>query len=209
MNIAKGLGIPMDPLDAARVIARGHVRRADVGEVNGQVFFESAGIGLDAEIFGAARAAEQGRWRRAAQRIVRWATQESHRIRIRGERGEVAYRALQVLVLNSPYYTWSFPVVGGDMHDGLLEVAIYPRMGRGALIRTLVRLAIRGSHEAPPIVLREPTVHVSAEEPLPIHADGRLVGTLPATFRCRAGAFAVHIPERDRSQSASLGIRLL
>lgn len=199
MNIAKGLGIPMDAAEAARIIAAGHVRRADVGEVNGQVFFETAGIGLDAQVFGAARAAERGRWRRAWERVARWATHGTHRIRIRGERDEVASRAMQVLVLNSPYYAWSFPVAGGSMHDGLLEVAIFPRMGRRDLIRSLVTLWREGYYEDPPIVLREREVRIEADAPLAIHADGRLAGTLPATFRCRTGELTVFVPEAARA----------
>lgn len=195
MNIAKGLGIPMDPAEAARIVARGHVRRADIGEVGGHVFFETAGVGLDAQAFGAARAAERGRWRRAFDRMVRWATHGTHRIHVTGERDEVAFRAMQVLVLNSPYYAWSFPVAGGSMHDGLLEVAIFPRMGRRDLVRSLVTLWREGRHEEPPIVLREREVRISADAPLAVHADGRPAGALPATFRCRAGALAVYVPE--------------
>jgi diacylglycerol kinase (ATP) len=99
-------------------------------------------------------------------------------------------------VLNSPYYTWSFPVAPeADMHDGLLDVAIFPRMSRLALLRSLVRLAREGEHLVPPIMLRERELTVSSEEPLAVHADGRLVGNLPATFRCRPGAVAVYVPE--------------
>lgn len=195
MNIAKGLGIPMDPIEAARVIAAGHVRRADVGEVNGQVFFETAGVGLDAQVFGAARAAERGRWRRVTERMWRWATHGTHRIRIEGERDQVTHRAMQVLVLNSPYYAWSFPIAGGSMHDGLLEIAIFPRMGRRELIASLVTLWREGHHQDPPIVIREREVTISAGAPLAIHADGRPAGTLPATFRCRPGELAVYVPE--------------
>jgi diacylglycerol kinase (ATP) len=199
MNIAKGLGIPMDVAEAARIIAAGHVRRADVGEVNGQVFFETAGIGLDAHVFGAARAAESGRWRRAWDRLARWATMRTHRIRIKGERDEISSRAMQVLVLNSPYYAWSFPIAGGSMHDGLLEVAVFPRMGRLELIRSLVTLWREGHHEQPPIVLREREVRIEASAPIAVHADGRPVGTLPATFRCRAGELTVFVPEAART----------
>jgi diacylglycerol kinase (ATP) len=200
MNITKGLRIPLDALEAARVIARRHVRRADVGEVSGAVFFETAGIGLDAELFGAARAVERGRWRRALRRVGRWFRQGSHRLRIVTPSGERRIRALQALVLNSPYYTWSFPVAPeADMHDGLLDVAIFPRMSRLALLRSLVRLAREGEHLVPPIMLRERELTVSSEEPLAVHADGRLVGNLPATFRCRPGAVAVYVPEAARS----------
>ena len=61
MNIANGLGIPLKPIDAARVIAERKVKRSDVGEVAGKVFFETCGIGIDADMFGAARLAERGR----------------------------------------------------------------------------------------------------------------------------------------------------
>jgi diacylglycerol kinase family enzyme len=119
----------------------------------------------------------------------------THRVRISGERDEVEYDAMQVLVLNSPFYGWSFPVVGGDMHDGLLEIAIFPRMGRRALMRSLWRLWREGIHEEPPIVLRERAVRIDADAPLTIHADGRAAGSLPATFACRPGAVAVYVPE--------------
>jgi diacylglycerol kinase (ATP) len=198
MNITKGLGIPLDALAAARVIVDRHVRKADVGEVHGEVFFESAGIGIDAELFGAARAAERGRWRRALRRVWRSARQGSHRMRVVTAKGERWVHAYQALVLNSPFYTWSFPVTpSGNMHDGLLEVVLFPRMGRRALVRSLFRLWREGRHEEQPVVLQEREVTVESDARLPIHADGRVVGTLPATFTCRAGVLAVYAPEPD------------
>lgn len=195
MNITKGLGIPLDAAGAARVIADRNVVRADVGEVHGQVFFEAAGIGLDAELFGAARAAERGSWRRALRRVWRSARQGSHRMRITTPEGERAARAYQALVVNCPYYHWSFPVApGGDMRDGLLEVVLFPRMGRRALLRSVVRLWREGRHDEPPVVIRTATADVTADARLPVHADGRIVGTLPATFTVRPGALAVYAP---------------
>ena len=82
MNIAHGLGLPLGPVEAAEVIARRRVARADAAEVSGKVFFETAGIGLDAEMFGATRHAERGDWRRALRRAWRWVTHESVRIAI-------------------------------------------------------------------------------------------------------------------------------
>jgi diacylglycerol kinase family enzyme len=67
-------------------------------------------------------------------------------------------------------------------------------MGRVALLRSLVQLATRGTHATPPIVLREASARISADAHLPIQADAHMSGTLPATFRCRAGAFAVYVP---------------
>lgn len=196
MNIAKGLGVPLDAVEAARVIAQRNVARADVGEVHGAVFFETAGIGLDAELFGAARAAERGRWRRALTRVWRWARQGSHRLKVATPDGDHIVRAYQALVVNSPYYHWSFPIApGSDMRDGKLEVVLFPRMGRRALIASMVAMWRQGRHEDPPMVLTVTEATVTSDARLPIHADGNLVGTLPATFKVRPGALKVYAPK--------------
>ncbi|HYR93925.1 MAG TPA: diacylglycerol kinase family protein, partial [Methylomirabilota bacterium] len=142
MNIAHGLDIPLEPIDAARVIARGNVHRADGGVVHGRLFFEIAGVGLDAELFGAARNAERGRWRKAFGRMWRYATHGTHRVTITVDGAVHAHHLMQILVLNSRYYGWSLPLLpDASMDDGLLDVAVFPRMGRLALIGVIVALA--------------------------------------------------------------------
>ncbi len=44
--VAKDLGIPLTPLDAAGSLATAEVREVDVGEVNGRRFFHSSAIGI-------------------------------------------------------------------------------------------------------------------------------------------------------------------
>src|SRR3989475_6478448 len=111
MNVANGLGIPLKPIDAARVIAERKAKRCDVGEVGKKVFFETCGIGIDADMFGAARLAERGRWGPAFRRIVRWATANSHRVDITVDGKTERHRVLQILGVNSPYYGWALPIV--------------------------------------------------------------------------------------------------
>ena len=93
MNIANGLGIPLRPIDAARVIAERRTKRCDVGEVGEKTFFETCGIGLDADAFGAARSLERQRWRSAIRRIIRWATRSPRDApRCRGGEGACSSR---------------------------------------------------------------------------------------------------------------------
>src|SRR5256712_10781577 len=92
MNIANGLGIPLKPIDAARVIAERKVQRSDVGEVAGKVFFETCGIGIDADMFGAARLAERGRWGQAFRPVVRGAAPNPHRVEINVGRKTARHR---------------------------------------------------------------------------------------------------------------------
>ena len=159
MNVAHGMGIPLRPLDAARVIARGDVRRFDAGLVHERIFFETAGVGLDAELLGAAR----------------------H-----------AHRVMQVLILNSPWYGWGLPLTpDATMDDGMLDVAVFPRMGRLALLRGLVALMTGRPLPARPVRYRGARVAMECPTPLTVHADGKVVGSLPATFDCRRGVLAV------------------
>ena len=192
MNIANGLGIPLKPIDAARVIAERKVKRSDVGEVAGKVFFETCGIGLDADAFGAARLAERGRWGPAFRRIVRWATARSHRVEITVDGKTESHRVLQILVVNSPYYGWSLPIVpNADMTDGLLDVAIFPRKGRLQLLGSMARIWHTGRPGKPPRLLRGKVIEIASSEAVPVHADGQIAGRLPVTVRCCEGALRV------------------
>jgi diacylglycerol kinase (ATP) len=192
MNIANGLGIPLKPIDAARVIAERKVKRADAGEVAGKIFFETCGIGLDADAFGAARLVERRRFGPAFRRVWRWATTSPRRVEITVDGKAEPYRVLQILVVNSPFYAWAFPIVpNADMTDGVLDVAIFPRKGRLDLIRSMVRIWRTGGPGRPPRLLRGKVIEIASLEPLPVHADGQIAGRLPVTVRCCEAALRV------------------
>jgi len=199
MNIANGLGISLVAEDAVDVILARNVVNADVGEAGAheKVFYETAGVGIDAHVFGAARLAERGMRRHALRRLWRAATQGTHRVRIVVDGTEHAHRVFQILVANSPYYLWSFEIApDAAMDDGKLEVAVYERMGRLTLIRTLVGLWRTGEYPTPPTTYSGSTIELRSREPLPVHADGKVAGALPMTITCRPGALAVYAPKR-------------
>jgi diacylglycerol kinase family enzyme len=193
MNIARSIPLPLDPREAARVIAAKRVRRIDVGEVAGRLFFEAAGVGLDADAIDAARSAERGDMASALRRLRDALRRQSHwlDISIDGRR-PIRYRALQVLVTNGRYYAFALPVVpDADIGDGVLDVAVFTRMGRLALLRYLAALALGRAPVTRPAVHRGRAIRVDGLEPLAVHADNVIAGNLPATFRCRHEALAV------------------
>ena len=77
------------------------------------------------------------------------------------------------------------------MDDGMLDVAVFPRMGRVALVRALVHLMRGGVPPEKPVRYRGSRITVTCDAPLAVHADGKVVGTLPATFECRQGVLRV------------------
>lgn len=197
MNIANGLGVPLEAKSAVDVLIARNVVRCDVGQAGEgeKVFFETAGIGVDAHVFGAARLAERGKRKHALRRLWRAATMGTHRVTIKVDGAEHAHRVFQILVANSPYYLWSMPIApDAAMDDGKLEVAVYARMSRFELMRALIGLWRNGEYPTPPITYHGSKIEISSSAPLPVHADGKVAGTLPLTITCRPGALAVYAP---------------
>ena len=48
MNIPRMLGLPRAPEEAARILAAGHVRSIDVGQVGDRIFYEAGSVGMHA-----------------------------------------------------------------------------------------------------------------------------------------------------------------
>jgi diacylglycerol kinase family enzyme len=180
MNIANGLGIPLEPVKAAEVIAQRRVIHADAGQVREKIFFETA------------RLAERGDWRRALRRVWRWLTHKSFRVAINVDGREDRQRALQIFVMNDPYYGWSLELLERvSMTDGLLDVAIFPRVGRWALLVSLIAVWRGRKLPVRPLAYRGAHITITSSDPVAVHADGEFAGGLPAEFTCRKGALSV------------------
>ena len=50
-NFARSLDLPLDPIEACKIVVAGNVRAVDVGFANGRPFFECLGSGLDAALY--------------------------------------------------------------------------------------------------------------------------------------------------------------
>jgi len=100
---------------------------------------------------------------------------------------------MQILVLNSPYYAWALPLLpeGVSMEDGVLDVAVFPRMGRIALLRSLISVMRAHRLLQKPVRYRGGSISIASDDPLTVHSDGRVAGALPAEFRCRRGVLRV------------------
>jgi diacylglycerol kinase (ATP) len=108
-------------------------------------------------------------------------------VQVRADRKEFSGRANNVVVANCQFY-------GGGMKisprsypgDGLIEVQISTGPKSDAF--TLLPKIYRGEHLPHPHIkeLRGRVVEIDAERPLPVEADGEVLGTTPATFTALA-----------------------
>ena len=205
-NIARGLGIPSELDPALDLIGRGNAVRVDSGlawhPTNGnsappsdaRAFFEAAGVGLDAEGFGAVELGERAGWAFALPAIWRALRRRRTQMVIELD-GEVLHRrAPAVTVCIGPYHGMGFDLVAdADPADGILDVVIFSGMSGFAVVRHFLRVARgREVHEPRIEVLRGKRITVrGARRVLPAHTDGRSIGVTPVTFEVQPGSLRV------------------
>jgi YegS/Rv2252/BmrU family lipid kinase len=200
-DFARGAGIPLDPVEAAKLAAKGTARRIDlVVDDTGGVVVNNVHVGAGAE---ASRAAQP--WKRrlgplgyvvgAALAAVRPPTL---RLRVVVDGDVVSDRpTLQVAVGNAPF-------VGGgteltpraDPSDGKADVLVSYAVRPIARTAYVLRLR-RGEHHQSGDVLYRRASEVTVEgEPFHASADGEIQGPLHRrTWRVLPGALRMVLPE--------------
>lgn len=200
-DLARTLGIPLDPAEAARALLAGRPRRLDlVVDDEGGVVVNAAHLGVGAEAAEKAGALKD-RLGRAAYPLGgllagAGATGWRLRVEVDGEPLPMDGEALMVGVANGR-------TIGGGAalapdarpDDGLLDVVVATSVGPLARLRFGVALR-EGDHVERDDVqtVRGRTVRV-AGDPFPLNADGELSGPFTTrTWSVRPGAWAMVVP---------------
>lgn len=168
-GLARDLGVPRDARGALAVAAHGRPRRIDGGTINGERFFNVAGVGLDARV---AQAFADHRGRRGLSGYARVGWREL--LRYRAERYDVAWngaawsgRALFIAIANSRQYgSHGCIAPRARLDDGRLDIVI---VGDQPLWRVLVRLPEFFSGTLQPRL----GVRMEAVRQLRVQTDGR------------------------------------
>lgn len=200
-NVARGSGVPLELDPALDAIGAGDVARIDAGVAQvgdrEERFFEAAGVGLDADGFGAVEAGER---RSALTMVTRaWRALRRRRSPMRITLDGRTYRtgAPAVTISNGPYHGFGFALAPeADPQDGLFDVAIFTGMSRLDVLLHFVRVA-RHRPVREPRMIRRRAAEVRVEgqrRQHPVHVDGRSVGRTPAAFRVDPGALRLFRP---------------
>jgi diacylglycerol kinase (ATP) len=197
-DLAAALGVPADPVAAARAAAAdlrdGRHRRLDAGRTGGRWWATVLCCGFDSAV---TDRANRLRWPRGPRRYDVALLAELARLRPRpvgltvdGDSRELAVTL--VAVANTPRYGGGLRIApAADPADGLLDVVVVGPVGRRELVRTRPRL-VTGTHVDHPAVTvlrgREVTLRGAG---LVTCADGEPVAPLPAVSVCVPGALTV------------------
>lgn len=197
-DLARVLGIPKDPAQAARVAVQGPERLLDVAEVDGTPFLGIASLGFDSE---ANRIANEARLIKgdavylyaAVRALLAWKPARFS-VTVDGERHEVI--GFTVAVGNSRAYGGGMMLLPhAELDDGKLDVLLVKRHSKLRFIGGMPKL-FKGTHLPSPhaVLLRGEVVEVSSDRPFVVYADGDPIGATPATMRVRPRSLRVIVP---------------
>jgi YegS/Rv2252/BmrU family lipid kinase len=198
-DFARKLGIPTEPLPAAEVLAHAGPRTVDVAEVDGRTFLGIASYGFDSVCQDRANATRlvKGQLVYAYSALRTLAAWKAARLTFAadgGERREV--RGYAVAACNSGVFGGGMALAPeASMDDGLLDVVVTSDGPKVDFVRGLFKV-FKGTHLEDPNVelFRARELHVDAERPFRIYADGDPIGQTPATIRAVPGALRVLAP---------------
>ncbi|HLZ57639.1 MAG TPA: diacylglycerol kinase family protein [Ktedonosporobacter sp.] len=202
-NIACSLEIPEDIEEACKIIAEGATCQIDIGKINGHIFLEVAGVGLEAALFPAAEEIKSSHWLSTIHGVIEglrtlFAFQPTRfTISFDGRRTR-HYHAIQISVCNTPYYGARFQFAPrAVMNDGLLDVLIYKNFSKIAYLRHAISIS-EGRRALEPRVMRRKikTLRISTTTPIEIHADGVPIGQTPATITIVPAVLQVRVPQK-------------
>ena len=196
-GLARELGIPFDPDAALDIAVRGRERTIDAGDIDGRLFFNVAGVGLDARV--AHAFAVDGLARRGFGRYLRLTMREL-----------AAYRP-DVLTVTTPAGSLCQPsllvaIANGRQYGNGALIAPDAKLddGRFDIVTISARSLVRASLELPFVFLgmvdrvggvriqTAESVEITSPHPLVYHLDGEpIAGTVAVSARIQPRALRV------------------
>jgi diacylglycerol kinase family enzyme len=186
--LPRALGLPRDPVEAARRLRTGVVRRISLGRVNGRRFGFSAGIGLDAQLVrrveARGRSRERGRAGNVAFATEAFGLLAAERFTLEQELEVLGHgRAAFALAANCDPYTYAGRVPLHVAPSARFELGLDLVGPRRVTPRNLPRLLGyvirgRGQDEAADVIYVHDAdrVEIVCDRPLPLQADGEDLG---------------------------------
>jgi YegS/Rv2252/BmrU family lipid kinase len=197
-DLARVLGIPTDPTEAARLAVEGDERLLDVANVDGTPFMGIASFGFDSDANRIANEAKLVKgdavYLYAALRALASWKPATFTVIVDGEHHKMTGYA--VAVGNSKAYGGGmFVLPQAELDDGKLDVMLTRHISKLRALRELPKV-FKGTHGDSDHVefLRGEEIEVSADRPFVIYADGDPIGATPAMLRVERRCLRVIAP---------------
>ena len=199
-GLARELGIPLDPRRAFAVAFDGRDRTMDAGELDGRLFFNVAGIGLDARVaheFAASGLAGRGfsRYLSITARELFSFEPAEHTIVADGE--TFRQRALVIAIANTRQYgNGAIIAPAARIDDGRLDLVVVADRALWATLLQVPKLFSGRLAGAPGVrMTTAATIEISSSAPVVYHVDGEpFAGGTTVSARVHPHALRVRVP---------------
>ena len=198
-GFSREIGIPFDPQAAFEIALGVHDRVIDAGEIEGRLFFNLAGVGLDARI--AHQFAATGLVRRGFRRYLEIASSEifsraRHEYAIAVDGQVRRSHVLLVAIANGRQYgNGALIAPDARIDDGKLDIVVIDDRSPWAVIRHAPKLFRGRLADVPGVTMTSATrVEITSTDPLTYHVDGEpCMGGSVISACIRPGALRVRV----------------
>jgi diacylglycerol kinase (ATP) len=203
-DIAASLGIPEDLKEACALIASGHTRKLDLGQISTKDtkkfhFFMTVAVGLTATVFPLIKEVPEGKLsgiKDAVAAVFKFEAKPTVFLTLDDE-SKIEVETMLVTIANTPLIGSKHRVApDASMEDGLMDIAVYPNFNKADLAAYFARVANEGV--APDGTIqryRARKIKVKTSPKLDIAAEGIILGKGSAKIKVLPGALRVIAPE--------------
>ncbi len=204
-DLARTLKIPQSLPEACNIIAGGHIRQVDLGQVNGKHFFNVASLGLSVQLTQQITDKAKRRWgvlayALAAIQVIWQARPFRAEIHVNGESFQV--RTIQITVGNGRYYGGGMAVANDARIDDQRLDLYSLEIQHWWQILSLLFAIKQGqfANKSGVRTLEGQEIEIYTHKPHVINTDGELTTQTPARFCIVPQALPVFVPKPDSAQ---------
>lgn len=174
-GLSRFLGIPMDTRDAIKNLASGRTEIIDSARINGQPFFNMAGMGFDAhisEIFSHGKKRGFISYIKSSIKEVVGYQPQNYHLDIDGKKYN--YKAFMLSIANSSQYGNNVHISPkASLQDGLLDVCVIKPFPLWRFPEMSMRMLIKATESSKYVeIIRGKQILIKREHTGPIHLDG-------------------------------------
>ncbi len=202
-DIARSLGIPEDLKEACALIASGHTRKLDLGQLRTKktkkyYFFVVTAIGLIATIYPMIKEVPKGRLsgiKDAVMTLLKFETKSTVFLTLDDD-SKIEVDTMLVTVVNTPIIgAKNLLAPDASMEDGLLDIAVYPDFSKVDLLAYFARTVNEGLPPDGRIQRYQARkIKVKTSPKLDVAAEGIILGKGTAWIKVLPGALRVIAP---------------
>ncbi len=203
-DIARSLGIPEDIQEACALIASGHTRKLDLGQVSTKkkkkaYFFMVTAIGVVATVYPMINQVPEGKFTGitdAVKTFLDYDSKPTVYLTLDGE-SKVKVETMLVTIANTPLIgAKNLLVPNASLDDGLLDIAVYPGYTKAQLLAYFAMTANETKMPDGSIQRYQARkIKVKTVPKLDIAEEGMIVGKGKARIKVLPGALRVICPE--------------